>query len=77
MYKMEEKTPLLSNTTMQSEMENSQEANTVSLNRELSLQGSEVDELVRILQRAQELLKLQKEEDTRYVVLDVTFVANC
>ncbi|XP_065890074.1 uncharacterized protein [Dysidea avara] len=63
---MEEKTPLLSNTTMQSEMENSQEANTVSLNRELSLQGSEVDELVRILQRAQELLKLQKEEDTRY-----------
>ena len=70
MYKMEEETPLLGkNTTMQSEVENSQEAtrllNSESLNRELSLQGSEVNELMRILQRAQEMLKLQNEEDTK------------
>jgi len=65
-----EETPLLgNNTTMQSEVENSQEAtrllNAVDLNRELSLQGFEVDELVRILQRAQELLKLQNDENTK------------
>jgi len=69
---MEEETPLLGkNTTMQSEVENSQEAtrllNAASLNHDLSLQGSEVDELTRILQRAQEMLKLQSEEDTKCV----------
>lgn len=46
-------------------MQSAEATRLLNADRQLSLQGSEVDELVRILQRAQELLKLQDDEVKR------------